>query len=96
MKRQDYVLEQAKIYKKLCDQRDKKSAINLFDLTPKAAQKLSVDQNWRGMDIEKTKERMAFALGFLAPNECREYYEPSGWHKYKGIEQELEHLAFER
>lgn len=57
--------------------------------------KIDVDLNWLGMQIEQTKERIAFALSFLSPEDARKEYFPSEFHRYPGIREELEGLNFE-
>lgn len=95
MKRADYIKQQATILKRLCDQRDKKRGCDLLQLSPKQAQKRSADLNFLGMDIEKTKERLAFGLGLLQPEDTRKEYHPSFFHRYDGIKAELEKIEFE-
>lgn len=95
MKRADYIKQQAIILKRLCDQRDKKTRYRLMESTSKKAKKIDVDLNWLGMQIEQTKERIAFGLGFLSSEDVRKEYFPSEFHRYPGIREELERLNFE-
>ena len=95
MKRVDYIKQQASILKRLCDQRDKKRGCDLMQLSPKQAQRRSSDLNFLGMDIERTKERLAFGLGLLLPEDARKEYRPSSFHRYDGIGAELEKIRFE-
>lgn len=95
MKRADYIKQQATILKRLCDQRDKKRGCDLMQLSPKQAQKRSADLNFLGMDIERTKERLAFGLGLLLPEDARKEYRPSSFHRYDGIGKELEKTKFD-
>lgn len=95
MKRADYIKQQAIILKRLCDQRDKKTRCRLMESTSKKANKIDVDLNWLGMQIDQTKERIAFGLGFLSPEDARKEYFPSEFHRYPGIKEELERLNFE-
>jgi len=96
MKKQDYIKQQATNYKSLVDQRDKKSLrYTSGNLTQKSTQKLNADLNFLGMEIAKTEERLSFALGLLIPERAREFYEPSPFHKYKGIRFELEQIKFD-
>lgn len=95
MKRADYIKQQATILKRLCDQRDKKQGCDLMQLSPKQAQKRSADLNFLGMNIEKTKERIAFGLGLLLPEDARKEYCPSYFHRYDGIGAELEKIKFD-
>lgn len=95
MKRAEYVKQQAVILKRLCDQRDKKTRCRLMESTSKKAKKIDVDLNWLGMQIDQTKERIAFGLGFLSPEDVRKEYFPSEFHRYPGIREELERLNFE-
>lgn len=95
MKRANYIKQQATILKRLCDQRDRKRCCDLMQLSPKQAQKRSADLNFLGMDIERTKERLAFGLGLLLPENAREEYRPSSFHRYDGIGVELDKTDFE-
>lgn len=95
MKRADYIKEQAAILKRLCDQREKKSRSDSTGLSPKQAQKRGADLNYLGMNIEQTKERIAFGLGLLVPENARKEYRPSSFHRYDGIGSELERMKFE-
>lgn len=95
MKRADYIKQQAIILKRLSDQRDKKAGIDLMELSPKKAQQHSVDLSWLGMNIEQTKERIAFGLGLLLPENARKEYQPSAFYRYKGIGEELSKLKFD-
>lgn len=95
MKRVDYIKQQASILKRLCDQRDKKRGCDLMQLSPKQAQRRSSDLNFLGMDIERTKERLAFGLGLLLPEDARKEYRPSSFHRYDGIGAELDKTKFE-
>lgn len=61
----------------------------------KQVQKLNVEMNWTGMEIAKTEERLAFALGYLIPENAQETYRPSEWHEYPGIRPELESTKFD-
>ena len=47
------------------------------------------------MDIERTKERLAFGLGLLLPEDAQKEYRPSSFHRYDGIGAELEKIRFE-
>lgn len=47
------------------------------------------------MDIERTKERLAFGLGLLLPEDARKEYRPSSFHWYDGIGAELDKTKFE-
>lgn len=95
MKRADYIKQQAVILKRLCDQRDKKSGTDLMQLSPKKAQQHSADLNWLGMNIEQTKERIAFGLGLLLPENARKEYQLSAFHRYDGITNELSKIKFD-
>ena len=96
MKRQDYIKTQAVRLKQLIDKRDKLSdRYASGDLTNKQAQRLSAEMNFLGMEIAQTEERLAFALGYLLPENAQEEYRLSGFHVYKGIRSELERTKFE-
>jgi len=96
MKRQDYIKNQAVRLKQLIDKRDKLSdRYTSGDLTHKQTQRLSAEMNFLGMEIAQTEERLAFALGYLLPENAKEEYRLSGFHVYKGIRAELERTKFE-
>jgi hypothetical protein len=96
MKRHEYIKAQAMELSRLCKKREKVSARYISgDCTYSAMQKLNAELNWLGMDINKTEERLAFALGRLLPEHCIKEYNPSAFHRYEGIQKELENLKFE-
>lgn len=96
MKRQDYIKQQALELKRACDKRAKLSERYISgNLTHSAMQKLNAEMNWLGMQIDQTEERLLFALGKLLPENAREFYYPSGFHKYNGIRKELEKIKFD-
>ena len=95
MKRADYIKQQATILKCLCDQRDKKSRSDSTELSSKQAQKRGAALNFLGMNIEQTKERIAFGLGLLLPENARKEYRPSSFHRYDGVGVELARTKFE-
>lgn len=96
MTREDYILNQARELKKLTSKMKKMSARYLDDNTSqKARQNLNADMNWCGMYIGQTEERLKYALGVLLPENAQETWEPSGWHSYKGIGDELSKTKFE-
>lgn len=45
--------------------------------------------NWECMHREMNEERLRWALGDLKASDVREFYEPSSFHKYKGIKEEI-------
>lgn len=71
-----------------------KSQLPLTEMTPKRRDKLNADMNWNRMYYEQEKERLGYALGFLTLSQIQDYYEPSGFHKYKGVREELEKITF--
>ena len=87
-----HAMELDKLHKKM-----KKYSARYQDTntTQNQVKKLSVEMNWLGMQIGQTEERIAFALGYLLPENARKTWEPSGWHTYPGIQGELERLKFE-
>lgn len=96
MKRQDYIKNQAVELKKLFDKREKFSKrYTDGDLSHKQAQKMNAELNFLGMDISKTEERLAFALGLLRPENAQKEYRPSAFHVYSGIQAELEKIKFD-
>lgn len=81
MKRQDYIKDQASILKRLVDKREKTSKRYLSDdMSHKQKQNLNAELNFLGMEISKTEERLAFALGFLIPDNAKKEYRPSAFH----------------
>ena len=69
-------------------------SIGLVDSTIKAQiQKNQTNLNWECMARSMNIERLRFALGDLKPEDCLDYYEPSGFHKYKGVGEELSKLV---
>lgn len=96
MKRHDYIKQHAVELKKQCDKRQRLSdRYTSGDLTHKATQKLNAELNWLGMEIQKTEERLAFALGRMLPEEATKEFNPSSFHRYEGIQGELERIKFE-
>lgn len=61
----------------------------------KQVRKINAEMNWIGMHIGQTEERIAFALGYLLPENAQKSWEPSGWHEYPGIGDELAKTKFE-
>jgi hypothetical protein len=94
MTTEEYIKFQANELFRLAKKRDKLSE-DLFkgDLSAKAFDKKSADLNWTCMEIYKYQERIGYVLGYLKLDEVREYYEPSGFHRYKGIREELSKLS---
>lgn len=71
-----------------------KSKLPFTERTPKQNDKLNVDLNWNRMNYEMERERLGYAMGFLSLNDLRDYYEPSAFHKYKGVRDEMEKIQF--
>lgn len=93
MLREDYIHNIAKTLKanrKKIERIRTQLDVPLSDLTPKRRQKLNADLSWEYMHLNMNKERIGVALGCLRPEECAEFYEPSGWHKYNGVRTEME------
>ena len=65
------------------------------DNTYNRIQKLHAELSWACMEKGQTEERLRFALGDLLIDSVRDFWEPSGWHKYNGIRKELEMLKFD-
>lgn len=65
---------------------------DMSQMTPNAIDKHNVALNWECMHRSMNEERLRFALGDLKIEDCRDFYEPSGWHKYKGVAEELKKL----
>lgn len=95
MKRHEYIKKHANELNKLCVKRSKISERCLQGTTPKMAQKLNAELNFLGMEISKTEERLAYALGYLLPENATIEYNPSAFHRYKGIREELEKTKFD-
>ena len=98
MTREEYILIQAKQLNVTAKKRKKLSerSVDISQMTEKAVQNLFASMNWEGMNYSMTEERLGFALGHLKLDDLRDYYEPSGWHKYKGIRGEMEKLKFDK
>jgi len=64
-------------------------------MSVKSSGRLNSEYSFLLMEINKTEERIGFALGFLLLTELRAIYEPTGWQKYEGIKGEMENLKFE-
>lgn len=96
MKKQDYIKQQATIYKSLCDKRDKLARRCIEeDMTPKKRQSIIAELDFLGMNIGQTEERLMFALGAITPEQCRSRWKVSAFHVYDGIRGELENLNFD-
>jgi len=98
MTKEDYILIQSRTLSVLAKKRKKLSerSMETGGMTQRAIQKLHTNMNWEGMNYSMTEERLGFALGYLTLDELRDFYEPSGWHKYKGIRGEMEQLRFDK
>lgn len=95
MKREDYIKI---IAKKLSDNRkkiDKLSDKDFSQMTQKQIGNNQANLDWECMNRSMNEERLRFALGDLKPEDCRDYYGPSAFHKYKGIREELEKLKLD-
>jgi len=88
-----HAIELDKLHKKM-----KKYSARYQDpnTSQKQVQKINAEMNWLGMQIGQTEERIAFALGYLLPEEAQKTWEPSGWHVYPGIGEELSKLKFDQ
>jgi len=95
MTREEYILLQAKELVRLSKKRQKLSLVDYSEVTPKRAQAISTDLNWLGMHYSQCEEKLGYALGLLRLEDIRDYYEPSGFHKYDGVKKELERLKFD-
>jgi len=96
MTREEYIVKQSKELLRLVRQRKKLNArVTLHDqMSSKAFDKLNTDIHWLCMNIDKTRERIGYVLGYLTLLELRDEYQPSGWTKYKGIKGEMLTLNF--
>lgn len=97
MTKEEYILIQAKQLNASAKKRKKllEKSYDTSQMTQKATEKLYNDMNWEAMSYGMTEERLMFALGCKTLDELRDFYEPSGWHKYKGIRAEMEKLKFD-
>lgn len=96
MKKYEYIKRHASELYRLCEKRKKISnRYTSGECTHKQMQKLNAELNWLGMEINKTEERILFALGRLLPEDAQSEYNPSPFHKYEGIRKELEKLKFD-
>lgn len=95
MKREDYIKA---IAKNLADNRkkiDKLGEADLRNMSQAQIQKNQANLNWECMARSMNIERLRFALGDLKPEDCLDFYEPSSFHKYKGVREELLKLNLE-
>ena len=98
MTKEEYILIEAKNLKRSAKKRKKllEKSYDTSSMTPRAIQKLHADMSWEGMHYAMTEERLGYALGRITLDELKDYYEPSGWHKYNGVKSEMEKLKFEK
>lgn len=97
MKCQDYIKLHALELKKLCDKRERLNARYFQEETASnRSKKISIELSFLGMYISMEKERLAFALGYLSPQEATKEYCVSEFHRYEGIRSELEKTTFDR
>jgi len=96
MKRHEYIKKHAIELDRLHKKMEKVSARRSHENTSvKMVQRLEAEMNWLGMQIGQTEERILFGLGRLMPEEAREEWRPSAWHRYDGIRAELERTELE-
>jgi len=98
MTKEEYIVNQSKELLKMVKKRKNLNS-RLFkhdQLTDKAWQKLNTDLSWICMEIDKTRERIGYALGCLTLFELRDEYSPSGWHTYQGVKEEVKLLKFDK
>lgn len=99
MTKEEYIYNHSKILL-----RDKRKAnaisfnlVNNHDkLSEKRWSKLNADYSFLLMEIDKTKERIGYVLGYLTLFEMRDEYNPTGWHKYQGVKDEVKSLKFDK
>jgi len=92
VKKEVYILM---IAKNLASNRKKIDALGSKDtsqMTQKRRGAHESDLTWECMNRSMNEERLRFAMGDLKPENCLEYYEPSAFHKYKGVREELSNL----
>jgi hypothetical protein len=92
MKKEEYI---KMIAKNLADNRkriDKLGEANFQNMSDSQISKNQANLNWECMNRSMNEERLRFALGDLKLEDCRDYYEPSAFHKYKGVGEELSKL----
>lgn len=95
MKRQDYIKLQSVELKKSMDKSDKLRDKWLICNDLKESKKLSNELNYLNMSIEKTKERIGFALGYISADEVQSEFCLDAMHVYPGIKEELLNLKFD-
>jgi hypothetical protein len=64
-------------------------------LSQKRMGNLTASLNWACMEYQQTEERIGYAMGFLKLEDLRDFYEPSSFHKYNGIKDEMKNLKFD-
>ena len=92
IKKEDYILIIAKY---LALNRKKIDALGSKDtsqMTQKRRGAHEANLNWECMNRSMNEERLRFAMGDLKPENCQDFYEPSAFHKYKGVGEELSNL----
>lgn len=95
MKRQDYIKLQSIELKKSMDKANRLSEKWLSCNDFKESKKLSNELNYLNMSIEKTKERIGFALGYISADEVQSEWRVDAMHVYPGIKEELLNLKFD-
>ncbi|HYG84548.1 MAG TPA: hypothetical protein VD907_06770 [Verrucomicrobiae bacterium] len=95
MKRYTYIKKQADELFRLNEKMEKLSdRYQSENTSQKQIQKINAEMNWLGMQIGQTEERIAFGLGLIQPEQVQKEWNPSGWHRYAGIEEELKRVEF--
>jgi len=95
--REEYIQKHSMCLLKMSRQKNnmKNRLLKSEQMSVKSSGRLNVEYSFLLMEINKTKERLGFALGFLLLSELRAIYEPTGWQLYEGIKGEMEILKFE-
>ena len=96
--REEYIQKHSMSLLKMSRQKKniKNRLLNSVQMSVKCVGRLNAEYSFLLMEINKTEERIGFALGILSLTELREIYEPTGWQEYQGIKGEMENLKFEQ
>lgn len=96
MTRSEYIKSVAQSYDRLCKKRDKLTKQSMStDLSIKRSLAIDSELNWTCMYIAQDEIRLKFALGCIKVDDTEQSFNPSGFHRYPGIQKELQSLKFD-
>ena len=98
MTKEEYIVNQSNELLKMVRRRKilNNTLMKYDEMTDKRWQKLNADLSWLCMEIDKTRERIGYVLGYLTLFELRDEYKPTGWHTYQGVKEEVKLLKFDK